>query len=119
MDDDPIKTKSELYAIRCVRLGVYLKKVQGEHNIANQVIRSGTSIGANIAESKGTPSRADFINKLHIALKEAKETLYWITILAESGLIPRNGASSMERDCVEIIKLITASINTARKNKNP
>ena len=87
-----------------------------ENVIANQVYRSGTSIGANVAESQNAQSDADFISKLSIALKEADETLYWLKKLHTGGYITEMQYISMETDNVEVIKILTSIIKSKKKN---
>lgn len=84
--------------------------------MAKQLYRSGTSIGANVAESINAQTKADFITKLSIALKEANETQYWIKMCHQAGLIDQRGFNSINNDNEEIIKLLVSSIKTARKN---
>ena len=84
--------------------------------ILNQVLRSGTSIMANIGESQYAQSRADFISKLHISLKEANETNKWLLLLERKGCLTALEYESMRKDCDELIAMLTASINTAKRN---
>lgn len=110
-----LRNKSELFADRIVKLYKYIYKQQ-ESVMSKQIYRSGTSIGANIAESINAQSEADFINKLNIALKEANETDYWLERLFNSGYIDQKGYLSMKNDNTEIIKMLVSSIKTV-KNK--
>ena len=112
-----IKEKSEAFSKRIVRLYKYLTQQKGETIISKQVYRSGTSIGANIAESKFAQSPADFISKLSIALKEANETEYWIKNLFYGDYITERQYTSMFNDVEEIIKILVKSIKTL-KTKN-
>lgn len=102
---------------RIVKMIAYLRT---KHNIEaswiNQLSRSGTSIGANIAESKNAQSRADFVSKLNIALKEADETKYWIDIIHQSGGLNDVECSSITRDVNEVIYLLTSIIKTTKAN---
>jgi len=107
--------KSKLFALRVIKLYKFLKSEKQEDIIAKQVFRSGTSIGANVAESHYASSKADFINKLHIALKEASETEYWLTLLSESKILSEAESETIIVECKEIIKILTASIKTAKK----
>ena len=84
--------------------------------LSKQILRSGTSIGANINEAQYGNSKADFIAKLHIALKETAETEYWLHILQKSDYLDDNMASSLLNDCLEIKRIMIASINTAKDN---
>ena len=87
-----------------------------EYVLSKQILRSGTSIGANARERKNAQSKLDFISKLSVSLKEADETAYWLELLVGSGYIDDSMYRSLERDLNEIIALLTASINTARAN---
>jgi four helix bundle protein len=87
-----------------------------EYVLSKQILRSGTSIGANARERKNAQSKLDFISKLSVSLKEADETAYWLELLVGSGYIDESMYRSLERDLNEIIALLTASINTARAN---
>ena len=109
--------KSKLFAIRIIRFYSYLQKKKGEHVISKQLLRSGTSIGANARESNNAQSSADFINKLSIALKEADETAYWLELLYESGIIGQDHFDSLYNDLKEVIALLTASIKTSKRNQ--
>ena len=115
MKDSILLTKSKAFALRIVRLYKYLRE-QKESVIAKQLLRSGTSIGANIAESRYAQSKSDFVSKLQIALKEAAETEYWLELLIDSELVKSSRAFvSLISDCTELIKLLTASVKTAKK----
>ena len=108
--------KSKAFAIRIIRFYSYLQKEKREHVISKQLLRSGTSIGANARESNNAQSTADFINKLSIALKEADETAYWLELLYESDIIEQAHYDSLYSDLNEIIALLTASIKTSKQN---
>ena len=95
----------------------YSAKEKHESVLSKQILRSGTSIGANINEAQYGNSKADFIAKLHIALKETSETEYWIHILEKSDYLDGNMASSLLIDCLEIKRILIASINTAKESK--
>ena len=112
-----IDKKSKAFALRIIKLYKQLKEVDKEFVLSKQILRSGTSIGANARERKNSQSKADFINKLSIALKEADETQYWLELLYESGIINENIFSSLNNDLKEIIAIITSSIKTAKQNK--
>lgn len=103
--------------MRIIKLYKQLKEVDKEFVLSKQILRSGTSIGANARERKNSQSKADFINKLSIALKEADETQYWLELLYESGIINENIFSSLNNDLKEIIAIITSSIKTTKQNK--
>ena len=114
MKDSILFTKSKAFALRIVRLYKYLRE-RKESVIAKQMLRSGTSIGANIAESRYAQSKADFTAKIQIALKEAAETQYWLELLRDAELVKSDKAfTSLCADCTELIKLLTASVKTAK-----
>ena len=103
------------FAIRMVRLKNYLNEQKHEYNIADQVMRSGTAIGANHREATYAESNLDFIHKLQIAQKECNETLYWLELLKETGYIDETLYKSLSTDGEEIMKMLTASIVAAKK----
>jgi len=116
MKDSILLTKSKAFALRVVRLYKYLRE-RKESVIAKQMLRSGTSIGANIAESRYAQSKSDFASKLQIALKEAAETEYWLELLRDGEQVESSSAfDSLCTDCTELIKLLTASVKTAKEN---
>ena len=112
-----IDNKSKAFALRIIKLYKQLREVDKEFVLSKQILRSGTSIGANARERKNSQSKADFINKLSIALKEADETQYWLELLYESSIINENILCSLNNDLKEIIAIITSSIKTAKQNK--
>ena len=114
MKENVLIDKSIDFGARIVKLHRYLVKTKHETTLSKQVLRSGTSIGANINEAQYGNSKADFIAKLHIALKEAAETEYWLHILEKSDYLDKNMASSMLNDCLEIKRILIASISTAK-----
>ena len=105
-----------MFAARIVKLYKYLIKTQKETIISKQIVRSGTSIGANINEANYGQSKADFISKLHIALKETAETEYWLKLLIMSEYITSEMGDSLLKDCLEIKRMLIASLNTAKGN---
>ena len=106
--------KAKAFALRIVRLYKYLRG-RKESVIAKQMLRSGTSIGANIAESRYAQSKADFSAKLQIALKEAAETQYWLELLRDAELVKSDKAfTSLCDDCIELIKMLTSCVKTAK-----
>ncbi len=112
-----LKLKTEVFAVRITKLYKYLVG-QKESVISKQIYRSGTSIGANVAESINAQSPADFISKLSIALKEANETEYWLKTLYQGQYIDENGFQSMFNDNEEIIKILVKSIKTIKKRES-
>ena len=117
MKENILIDKSIIFASRIVKLHDYLIKNKKETVISKQIVRSGTSIGANINEANYGQSKADFISKMHIALKETAETEYWIRLLYMSEYIDDKMSVSLVTDCLEIKRILIASINTAKENK--
>ena len=117
MKENLLIDKSIAFAARIVKLHQYLNKDKKETMISKQIVRSGTSIGANINEANYGQSKADFISKMHIALKETAETEYWIKLLYMSEYIDDKMSVSLLDDCLEIKRILIASINTAKENK--
>lgn len=119
MKESILIDKSISFAARIVKLNQYLIKNKKETIISKQIVRSGTSIGANINEANYGQSKADFISKMHIALKETAETEYWIKLLYKSEYIDEKSSISLLMDCLEIKRILIASVNTAKsKNRN-
>jgi len=114
MPEDVLKVKSYAFALRIVKLSQFLVSEHKEYVISRQVLRSGTSIGANVAEAGHGESKPDFIHKLSISQKEFFETHFWLRLLRDSGYISDVHASSMLSDCEELQKLLTASLKTAK-----
>ena len=111
-----IKDKSILLAIRIIKLSKYIQETKNEFILTKQLIRSGTSIGANIHEGDFAESKADFIHKLSIAQKECSETLYWIELLKETSYLNTMEYDSIYNDSIEVMKLLTSILKTAKKN---
>lgn len=116
MKENLLIDKSIAFAARIVKLQHYLIKDKKETIISKQIIRSGTSIGANINEANYGQSKADFISKMHIALKETAETEYWIKLLNMSEYIDDKMSKSLLDDCLEIKRMLIASLKTAKEN---
>ena len=108
--------KSLIFAARIVKLHEYLKKEKHESIIARQILRSATSIGANANEAIYGISRADFISKLQISLKETAETEYWLKLLVLSEYITKREGDSLLYDCLEIKRILVSTLNTAKEN---
>ena len=111
MVDSPLLIKSKAFALEIIRFCNEIKHSQRESILTNQLVRSGTSIGANIREAFYAHSKADFIAKLQIALKECSESEYWLELLIESGYY---GDKSILDRCIEIKKILISSINTSK-----
>jgi len=115
--DNPLLEKSLLFAARIVKLNKYLINKKRESVISKQIIRSATSIGANAYEAIYGISKADFIAKLQISLKETAETEYWIRLLILSEYITDSEGRSLLTDCLEIKKILISTLNTAKDNQ--
>jgi len=116
-NDNLIVIKTKAFALRCIRLYKYLIEEKNEYVMSRQMLKSGTSIGANIKEAIRAQSKADFIAKMNISLKEASETEYWIELLRDSEYVSRNRITNLLNECVEIIKIITSIIKNSSENK--
>ena len=114
MRENILIDKSITFAARIIKLHRFLIKTKKETIISKQIVRSGTSIGANINEANNGQSKADFIAKLYIALKETAETEYWLRLLIMSEYITADMGKSLLEDCLEIKRILIASINTAK-----
>ena len=123
MKDNIIATKSEDFAVRIINLREYMLQNNPSKNIqslSNQILRSGTSIAANIAESKYAQSKNDLITKLSISLKEASETSMWLRLLNRTKYISDDQYNSLHNNIDELIRMLTASIKTLKtNNSNP
>ena len=115
--DNLIVIKSKTFALRILKLNQFLFSEKSITDLRKQILRSGTSIGANVKEAIRGQSKADFYAKINIALKEASETEYWLEILYESGYIPKKPFESIYSDCQELIKILIA-ISKSQNSKN-
>ena len=106
--------KSKIFAVRIVNLYKYLTDTKKEYVLSKQLLKSGTSIGANISEAVCSISNSEFSAKMHIAYKECSETLYWLELLKETDYLSEKEFSSIEQDCKELIKLLAAITKTAK-----
>ena len=116
MKNSIIKEKSFRFAVRTVNLYKHLCEAKKEFVLSKQILRSGTSVGAMVWEAEHSESKADFIHKMAIAQKEINETMYWLELLKETEYISDKEYESINGDAVEIIKIITSSIKTAKSN---
>ena len=112
--DNQILNESKSFALRIIKLYTYLKEEKQIYVLSKQLLRCGTSIGANVRESINAQSRMDFINKLNIALKEANETEYWLELLHESDLLDDRQFKSIYDDCGKIAATLTKIIKTTK-----
>ena len=115
MKENILKKKSFDFAIRIVNLHKYLKKEHGEYILSQQIIKSGTSIGALVREAEHAESLKDFSHKLNIGLKEANESIYWLDLLHSTDFISDRMYKSIIKDCEELLKLLIASVKTTKK----
>ena len=113
--EDPLRRKSMDFAVRIVGLPRWLREEKREFSIADQVLRSGTGIGANLAEAKYAFSKKDFVNKCRISLKESSETLFWIELLVKSGLATREQEKSVYGECNSLRRMLSATCITIEK----
>lgn len=110
--ENTARHKSKKFAVRIVRLYQYLCEEKREFVLSKQLLRSGTSIGANLAEAECAMSRKDFLSKVYIALKECAETLYWLELLAETGYLSEQEFQSINADCEELRRMLSATTKT-------
>jgi len=116
LKENLVLDKSYKFAVRIVKLHQYLNNEKKEYILSKQIMRSGTSIGANVNEAQSAVSKSDFINKFGIALKEIRETQYWLNLLKDSGYISEKLHGSLLTDCIELAKLINRIILTTKTN---
>ncbi len=109
-----IADKTFKFGLRIIKLFLYLREKKIDRGLCTQILNSGTSVGANVEEALGGSSRKDFIHKLEIAYREARETRYWLRLLKESGFLETKIAVSLIADCEEILKILTAIINSSK-----
>ena len=113
--EQTVEIKSFQFAVRIVNLCKYLRTNKREQTLSKQLLRSGTSVGANVAEAQQAQSHADFISKMSIALKEAAETNYWLRLLQATDYLSETEFSSIHSDCRELEKMLTAILKTAKQ----
>lgn len=116
--ENPMQTKSYAFALQIVKLYRFLCNEKKEFILSKQIVRSGTSIGANVEEAIGGQSNKDFLSKMSIAYKEARETHYWLRLLRDSEILDAKHAKSVIQDCEELLK-ISGSIIRTTKQKIP
>ena len=110
-----IQNKSFQFAVRIVKLCKILRNDRQEFVLSKQLLRSGTSIGANIAEAQQAQTRPDFLSKLNISLKETTETLYWLRLLEATDYLTESEYESIISDCIELEKILTTSVKAMKK----
>ena len=112
-----VMNKSYAFALRIIKLYKHLIANKKEYVLSKQVLRSGTSIGALVKEAEHAQSKADFINKMNVALKEANETEYWLMLMKDSDYLDEKSFSSIHADISELIKLLASIVKTSKQNK--
>jgi len=114
--DNVIATKSYAFAIRVVKLYKLLSQDKKEFILSKQLLRSGTAIGALVREAEHGQSKADFLSKMNIALKEANETEYWLLLLKDTDYLLENEFQSIQKDCLEILRLLISIVKSTKNN---
>jgi four helix bundle protein len=114
--ENVVKDKSFAFAVRIVKLSKYLQQEKKERVISKQILRSGTAIGALVREAEHGESKADFIHKMNIALKEANETLYWLDLLFATDYLEQASFDSIRNDSEELVKLLASIVKTTRNS---
>ncbi len=116
MKENIIASKSYAFALRIIKLYKFLVSEKKEYVLSKQILRSGTSVGALVKEAEHAQSKADFVYKMNIALKEANETEYWLMLLKDSDYIDNNSFNSIHPENIELIKLLVSIVKTSRLN---
>ena len=114
MSNNIVKNKSFSFAVRIIRLTQFLTAEKNEYILSKQLLRSGTSVGAMIREAEHAESKADFVHKMAIAQKEINESIYWLELLKETNYLSLEQFTSINTDAIEVIKLLTSIIKTAK-----
>jgi four helix bundle protein len=116
-EENPVLKKSYSFALRIIKVYQYLCEIKKEFVLSKQILRSGTSIGANVEEAIGGHSEKDFAAKMSIAYKEARETHYWLRLLKDSGYLSDKEAESVMADCNELLKIIGSILKTVKRKE--
>ena len=117
MSESIVANKSRQFAVRIIRLGQYLQTEKKEFILSNQIIRSGTSIGANIVEALKAISQKEFLQKMYIAFKECNETMYWLDLLYATDYLSEQQFQSLNNDCAELQKILSSITQTTKNNQ--
>jgi len=117
MAENIIVTKTYSFAVSVVKFCFEMQDKKREYVISRQLLKSATSIGANIEEAQGAISKAEFIAKAQISLKEAKETKYWLRIIKDSGVYQNDLSEQLLKDCIEIIIILTSILKSSKEKK--
>lgn len=118
-EQNVILEKSYAFGLRIVKLYIHLRKQKVERELLLQLLRSGTSIGANIEEAEGAQSKSDFIHKISISYKEARETSYWLRLLTDAGLLENKLSDSFLKDIEELKKILASILKTSKNQPRP
>ena len=117
MSESIVANKSRQFAVRIIRLGQYLQTEKKEFILSNQIIRSGTSIGANIVEALKAISQKEFLQKMYIAFKECNETMYWLDLLYATDYLSEQQFQALNNDCAELQKILSSITKTTKNNQ--
>ena len=115
MDSDELRNRTKRFALRIIKLAVSLSANRVGHTLGRQILKSGTSIGANYREALRASSKRHFISTLEISLREADETLYWLELLAESEIVKPSRLTALTDECSQLVAILAATIRTAKK----
>ena len=119
MDADELKKRTKQFGLQVIKLIESLPSSKAANVIGNQLLRSGTSVGANYRAACRARSKPDFISKAGISIEEADESLYWMEMLVEAGIMPKEKLTALMKEADEIVAILTASVKTARASINP
>ena len=119
MKESVVKEKSFAFALRVVRLAKYLQFEKREFVLSRQVLRSGTAIGALVREAEHAESRADFVHKMSVALKEANETLYWLDLLFHASYTDDDTIDSLRPDSAALVRILASIVKSTKRNSRP
>ena len=117
MKENPVQDKSYRFALKIIKLSQILKN-KNEYVIGRQILKSGTSVGANIEEALAGQSRADFLSKMSIASKEARETAYWLRLIRDSDILDKNTASEYLKEIDELVRLLTSIVKSTSTQRH-
>jgi four helix bundle protein len=116
MKENLINKKTYDFSLKIIKLNQFLTNEKKEYVMSKQILKSGTSIGANIEESTGSQSKRDFLSKISISYKEARETLYWLNLLLDSNYISKELGNNLQNDCIELLRIIGKIQLTTKHN---
>ena len=114
-EKNTVLVKAKTFAIRIVKLVAFLRKEKKDFILSKQILRSGTSIGANLAEAEFAVSEKDFLSKNYIALKECAETIYWLELMYQTDTLTKEQFDSIHQDCLELLRLLSATTKTMKR----